>query len=197
MTNLGELEKKYRNRARQIRETRSLSLQNIADACDTDSSNISRLETGDRKLNFEWMQKIAQALDCQPYDLLPNAPTLNDQYIDTYYPLESLFETIRDKIHDDDYKSSYTAYLGHEGASTIAKKIGEEAFEVIVSSLSGDPRSRAHLTLEAADLIYHLFAILAYRKIPLSDVINELEERKEMSGFERDKQRGKKMPKFS
>mgnify|MGYP000226750175 CR=1 FL=1 len=89
MTNLGELEKKYRNRARQIRETRSLSLQNSADACDTDSSNISRLETGDRKLNFEWMQKIAQALDCQPYDLLPNAPTLNAQYIDTYYPLES------------------------------------------------------------------------------------------------------------
>ena len=197
MTNLGELEKKYRNRIRQIREERSLSLQNIADTCNTDSSNISRLETGDRKLNFEWMEKIAAALDCQPYDLLPNAPTLNDQYLETYYPLEHLFETIKEKIHDDDYKNSYTAYLGHEGASKIAKKIGEEAFEVVVSSLSGDPRSRAHLTLEVADLIYHLFAILAYRKIPLSDVICELEERKNMSGFERDKKRGKKLPKFN
>jgi phosphoribosyl-ATP pyrophosphohydrolase len=55
----------------------------------------------------------------------------------------------------------------------IAKKVGEEAVEVIVSA--GEEKQRS--VEETADLLYHLLVFLEQRGIGLDEVIAELERR--------------------
>ncbi|MCA1011189.1 bifunctional phosphoribosyl-AMP cyclohydrolase/phosphoribosyl-ATP diphosphatase HisIE [Halobacillus halophilus] len=71
-------------------------------------------------------------------------------------------------------EGSYTAKLFSEGVDRIAKKIGEEAGEVIIAAKNDDPEEMA---LESADLLFHLLVILTDRGVPLDDVLSVLEER--------------------
>lgn len=71
--------------------------------------------------------------------------------------------------------NSYTAKLFAAGDVEIAKKVGEEAIEVIVASYK---ESDARLASESADLIYHLLVLLAARDVNWSAVEQELERRK-------------------
>jgi len=68
-------------------------------------------------------------------------------------------------------ETSYTAKLLHEGVDRIAKKIGEEATEVVIAAKNADP---AELTWEVADLLYHTLVLLAWRDLPLDAVGTEL-----------------------
>jgi phosphoribosyl-ATP pyrophosphohydrolase len=70
---------------------------------------------------------------------------------------------------------SYTAKLFAAGDIEIAKKVGEEAIEVIVASYK---ESDTRLASESADLIYHLLVLLAARNVEWSAVEQELELRK-------------------
>ncbi len=69
---------------------------------------------------------------------------------------------------------SYTAKLFQAGDVEIAKKVGEEAIEVIVASYQ---ESDARLASECADLIYHLLVLLAARGVAWNAVEAELERR--------------------
>ncbi len=69
---------------------------------------------------------------------------------------------------------SYTAKLLHAGNKRIAKKLGEEAVELILEAEQG---SRERFVEEAADLIYHLNVLLIGRGMEWKDVIKELEKR--------------------
>jgi phosphoribosyl-ATP pyrophosphohydrolase len=93
--------------------------------------------------------------------------------------LERLAATIDQRRHADP-DSSWTARLLASGPEKCAEKFGEEAIEAIVEAVKGD---RARLTSEAADVLYHLLVMLAARDVALADVLNELEQRKEMSGL--------------
>ncbi|KAB0267963.1 phosphoribosyl-ATP diphosphatase [Microvirga brassicacearum] len=75
---------------------------------------------------------------------------------------------------------SYTAKLLADGPAKAAKKLGEEAVEAVIAAISGD---RANLTAEAADVLYHLLVVLQGARIPLSDVMAELERRTGRSGL--------------
>ena len=75
---------------------------------------------------------------------------------------------------------SYTAKLIADGPARIAKKLGEEAIETAIAAVQGD---RAHITSEAADLIYHLMVLLEDASIPLEAVMGELERRTSQSGL--------------
>lgn len=70
---------------------------------------------------------------------------------------------------------SYTASLFAQGEDEIAKKVGEEAIEVIVAA-KGQGRER--LIAESADLIYHLLVLLAQKEIAWDEVEAELERRR-------------------
>lgn len=78
-------------------------------------------------------------------------------------------------------KSSYTKSLLDAGTERIAKKFGEEAVETIIAAIQG---SRDALVGEAADVLYHLLVLLQDAKIPLHDVLAELERRTFQSGLE-------------
>ncbi|MCG7392741.1 phosphoribosyl-ATP diphosphatase [Microvirga sp. ACRRW] len=75
---------------------------------------------------------------------------------------------------------SYTAKLLADGPAKAAKKLGEEAVEVVIAAIQGD---RQNLTAEAADVLYHLLVVLQGANIPLSDVMAELERRTAQSGL--------------
>ena len=83
---------------------------------------------------------------------------------------------------------SYTRELLDAGPGHCAKKLGEEATETIIAALTQDGRA---LTREAADLLYHLLVLLESRKVPLSDVLAELERRMGTSGHAEKAARGK------
>ena len=72
-------------------------------------------------------------------------------------------------------QGSYTCYLFAEGLEEIAKKVGEEAIEVIVAATSQDD---GRLAAESADLIYHLLVLLAERGVPWAAVEAELARRR-------------------
>ncbi len=83
---------------------------------------------------------------------------------------------------------SYTAKLLSQGVEKCAKKFGEEAVELALASMKQD---KAHITSEAADVVYHLLILLAASNVSLGDVMQELERRKGVSGLAEKASRGK------
>jgi len=85
-------------------------------------------------------------------------------------------------------ESSYTAKLLAEGVERSAKKLGEEAVEVVISAVS---RDKDGLAAESADLIYHFLVVLTAAGVSLDDVAVWLESREGRSGLEEKAWRGK------
>lgn len=71
-------------------------------------------------------------------------------------------------------EGSYTTYLFETGLDKILKKIGEETAEVIIAAKN---QSREELRYETSDLIYHLLVLLRQARLPLDEVLQELERR--------------------
>jgi phosphoribosyl-ATP pyrophosphohydrolase/phosphoribosyl-AMP cyclohydrolase len=70
--------------------------------------------------------------------------------------------------------ASYTARLLAKGLNKVAQKVGEEGVE---TALAGVNEPDDKLIGESADLLFHLLVLLRARKVPLSAVVAELEER--------------------
>ncbi|HHW04100.1 MAG TPA: bifunctional phosphoribosyl-AMP cyclohydrolase/phosphoribosyl-ATP diphosphatase HisIE [Thermoanaerobacterales bacterium] len=72
-------------------------------------------------------------------------------------------------------ENSYVAKLYKGGRERILKKVGEEAAEVVIASMS---EKRGDIIYEAADLIFHLLIALRYDGISLQEIMDELERRR-------------------
>ncbi|HXP93743.1 MAG TPA: bifunctional phosphoribosyl-AMP cyclohydrolase/phosphoribosyl-ATP diphosphatase HisIE [Candidatus Binatia bacterium] len=68
-------------------------------------------------------------------------------------------------------ETSYVAKMLARGVDGIAKKIGEEATEVVIAAKNDD---RGELIWEAADLIFHTLVMLAQRNVNVDEVGREL-----------------------
>jgi len=75
---------------------------------------------------------------------------------------------------------SYTAKLVQKGQAYAAKKLGEEAVETVIAAVEKDRRA---LTLEAADLVYHLLVVLRIGGVSVQDVMGELQRRTAQTGL--------------
>jgi len=78
-------------------------------------------------------------------------------------------------------ESSYTRALIDKGVAHCAKKLGEEAVELVVAAVAED---RSRVVAEAADVLYHLLVVLHARGIPLAEVEAALAERTRQSGLD-------------
>ena len=76
--------------------------------------------------------------------------------------------------------ASYTRSLLDKGIGKCAQKLGEEAVETVIASVSG---SADEVVSETADLLYHLLVVLNARGIELSAVHAELARRTGQSGL--------------
>ena len=96
------------------------------------------------------------------------------------FALENLAEIVarRAEANSD---NSYTRTLLDKGVARCAKKFGEEATEVVIAAVAEDD---AALRGEAADVLYHLLVLLQARRVPLADVMGELERRTAQSGLQ-------------
>jgi phosphoribosyl-ATP pyrophosphohydrolase/phosphoribosyl-AMP cyclohydrolase len=71
-------------------------------------------------------------------------------------------------------EGSYVASLLDAGVARCAQKVGEEGVEVGLAAAAGD---REAVVAEAADLVFHLYVLLAAAGVDLSEVDDELARR--------------------
>ena len=90
--------------------------------------------------------------------------------------VDELYEVIEDR-RENPREDSYTSSLfEHEkGINAPLEKLGEEATEL---TLAAKDDGKEELVHESADLIYHLFVVLAARGVELEELLEELEERR-------------------
>jgi len=84
--------------------------------------------------------------------------------------LQSLLQTRKEELPEH----SYTAKLFREGRRKIAKKLGEEAVELVIEAMDADEEGFLN---EAADLLFHMIILLVDRGYRLEDVVKILAER--------------------
>ena len=80
-----------------------------------------------------------------------------------------------------DPASSYVASLNAKGLDAILEKVDEEAGETVAAARGGERREVVH---EVADLWFHCLVLLAWHRIPLDEVLAELERREGRSGID-------------
>jgi|SRR6187549_3491107 phosphoribosyl-ATP pyrophosphohydrolase len=93
--------------------------------------------------------------------------------------LERLFAAVHD-LKKGDPARSRTARLIRAGRSKVAKKLGEEAVEVVIDAMQGD---REAVVRESADLLYNLVVLWVSTGIRPQDVWSEMQRREEMFGI--------------
>jgi phosphoribosyl-ATP pyrophosphohydrolase len=80
----------------------------------------------------------------------------------------------------DDPSTSRTARLLRSGRSKMAKKLAEEAIEVVIDAMHGD---RDAVVRESADLIYNLVVLWVSSGIRPEDVWKEMDRRERLLGI--------------
>jgi phosphoribosyl-ATP pyrophosphohydrolase len=80
----------------------------------------------------------------------------------------------------DDPSMSRTARLLRSGRSKMAKKLAEEAVEVVIDAMHGD---RGAVIKESADLIYNLVVLWIAAGIRPEDVWKEMDRRERLLGI--------------
>lgn len=91
-----------------------------------------------------------------------------------YFEILSVLESLIAERDAERPEGAYTTYLFEKGVDKILKKVGEEAAEVIIAAKNQD---NEELRYEASDLIFHLMVLLRDAKLPLQDIMQELEHR--------------------
>jgi phosphoribosyl-ATP pyrophosphohydrolase len=96
------------------------------------------------------------------------------------FALENLAEIVARRA-EAKAEDSYTRTLLDKGVGCCAKKFAEEATEAVIAAVAEDDKA---LRGEAADVLYHLLVLLQARRVPLADVMAELERRTMQSGLQ-------------
>ena len=81
---------------------------------------------------------------------------------------------------DLDPATSRTARLFQRGPSKMAKKLAEEAIEVVIDAVNGDSEA---VVRESADLLYNLTVLWASAGVRPEDVWREMMRREDMLGI--------------
>ena len=81
---------------------------------------------------------------------------------------------------DLDPATSRTARLFQRGPSKMAKKLAEEAIEVVIDAVNGDADA---VVRESADLLYNLTVLWASAGVRPEDVWREMARREDMLGI--------------
>ena len=80
----------------------------------------------------------------------------------------------------EDPATSRTSRLLNAGRAKMAKKLGEEAFEVVIDALHGN---RDAVVRESADLIYNLVVLWVSAGVQPKEVWKEMERRERLFGI--------------
>ena len=81
---------------------------------------------------------------------------------------------------DGDPATSRTAKLLRSGRAKMAKKVAEEAVEVVIDAMHGDRNAVVH---ESADLLYNLVVLWVAAGVKPEHVWNEMKHRERLMGI--------------
>jgi phosphoribosyl-AMP cyclohydrolase / phosphoribosyl-ATP pyrophosphohydrolase len=101
----------------------------------------------------------------------PAGPACHTGSVSRFPP--ALWRTIAERAQERP-AGSYTTELLDAGIGACARKVGEEAVELSVAALD---ESDERVVEEAADLVYHLYVLLAARGLDVAQVEDELRSR--------------------
>ena len=93
--------------------------------------------------------------------------------------LERLYQAVI-AAKDLDPAVSRTARLFQRGPAKMAKKLAEEAIEVVIDAVNGKPDA---VVRESADLLYNLTVLWASAGVQPDDVWREMERREHLLGI--------------
>ena len=93
--------------------------------------------------------------------------------------IERLYQAVLAARHLDP-ATSRTAKLFQRGPSKMAKKLAEEAIEVVIDAVNGDTHA---VIRESADLLYNLAVLWASAGVKPEHVWAEMERREHMLGI--------------
>jgi phosphoribosyl-AMP cyclohydrolase / phosphoribosyl-ATP pyrophosphohydrolase len=85
----------------------------------------------------------------------------------------ALWRTVVERVRDRP-EGSYVGSIADEGIERAAQKLGEEAVEAAIAATAGEGR----LASEAADVLFHLYVLLAVAGVDVAEVEDELTRRK-------------------
>jgi phosphoribosyl-AMP cyclohydrolase / phosphoribosyl-ATP pyrophosphohydrolase len=101
---------------------------------------------------------------------VPRGPACHTGSVSCFAP--ALWRTVVERVKDRP-DGSYVASLADAGVDRAAQKLGEEAVEAAIAAAAGDGR----LVDEAADVLFHLYVLLAVAGVDVSRVEDELARR--------------------
>lgn len=87
---------------------------------------------------------------------------------------------------------SRTSRLLHSGRAKVAKKLAEEAVEVVIETMDGN---RTAIVRESADLLYNLVVLWAASGVQPKDVWKEMNRRERLFGMAEKLLKGRAAPK--
>jgi phosphoribosyl-AMP cyclohydrolase / phosphoribosyl-ATP pyrophosphohydrolase len=102
--------------------------------------------------------------------VVPSGPACHTGSTSCFAP--ALWRTVAERVRDRP-EGSYVASLAEAGVERTAQKLGEEAVEAAIAATANDGR----LVSEAADVLFHLYVLLAVAGVDVSEVEDELARR--------------------
>jgi phosphoribosyl-AMP cyclohydrolase / phosphoribosyl-ATP pyrophosphohydrolase len=102
--------------------------------------------------------------------VLPDGVACHTGSLSCFAP--ALWRTVVDRVRDRP-DGSYVASLADSGIERAAQKLGEEAVEAAIAATARDGR----LVSEAADVLFHLYVLLAVAGVDIAEVEAELDRR--------------------
>jgi phosphoribosyl-ATP pyrophosphohydrolase len=93
--------------------------------------------------------------------------------------IDRLYEAVQAAKREDP-ATSRTSRLLQAGRAKMAKKLGEEAFEVVIDALHGN---RDAVVRESADLLYNLVVLWVASGVDPKDVWKEMSRRERLFGI--------------
>jgi len=128
---------------------------------------------GETSGNTLAVQEIRE--DCDDDALLlrviPSGPVCHTGSRSCFAP--ELWRTVVERVRERP-EGSYVASLAEAGVERAAQKLGEEAVEAAIAATAGDGR----LAEEVADVIFHLYVLLAVAGVDIDAVERELVSRR-------------------
>lgn len=107
--------------------------------------------------------------------VVPRGPVCHTGCVSCFAP--ELWRVVKSRALDRP-KDSYVTRLLEDGVAAAARKVGEEAIETLTAALT---ESDERLVEESADLVFHLYVLLAARGVDLAEVEGALAKRRRES----------------
>ena len=96
---------------------------------------------------------------------------IKGEYKDIGGEMFGRLQRIVEQYKNNPEDGAYTSFLFAKGVDRIAKKMGEEAVELVIAAKNAEKEGVVN---EAADLLYHTMVLLSARGVKISEVCKEL-----------------------